>query len=102
MNINALMQQAQKMQQDLKKAQAAFDARTFEFTAAGGAIKLKMSGKKELLSFDINEEVIDKNEKDMLQDMIIVALNEAISKVKAEEEAIMSKQTGGMNIPGLF
>ena len=76
-----LMQQAQKMQKEMEKAQKELEAKTFEIVSAGGGIVVRISGKKEVLSVDIDEEMIDPSEKEMLQDMIVVAVNEAIAKV---------------------
>ena len=100
MNINALMQQAQKMQQQVTKKQKEFEGKEFEFSSNGGAIKLKMKGSKEILSLDIDADLIDASEKEMLQDMLMIALNEAISKIDEEANAIMGSVAGG--IPGLF
>lgn len=102
MNINMLMQQAQKMQKEMEKAQKELEAKVFEIVSAGGGIKVSISGKKEILNIDIDSEMIDPEDKDMLQDMIVVAVNEAISKVLEEEQKIMSKQTQGLRMPGMF
>ena len=102
MNINMLMQQAQKMQKELEKAQKELESKTFDITSAGGGIKIKIAGTKEILSIDINPEIIDKKEKEMLQDMLVVAVNEAIAKVISEEQKIMPKQAQGLKIPGMF
>ena len=100
MNINALMQQAQKMQQQMTKKQKEFESKEFEFSSNGGAIKLKMKGNREILSLDIDADLIDPNEKDMLQDMLMIAINDAISKIDEEASAIMGSVAGGL--PGLF
>jgi DNA-binding YbaB/EbfC family protein len=100
MNINALMQQAQKMQQQMQKKQKELESKEFEFTSNGGAIKIKMLGSKEMTSLEIDEDLIDPSEKDMLQDMLIVAINEAISKIEEEASAIMGSMAGGL--PGMF
>ena len=102
MNINALMQQTQKMQQQMTKKQKEFEGREFEFSSNGGAIKLKMLGSKELKSLEIDEDLIDPNEREMLQDMLVVAINEAINKIEEEFESVMGSATGGMKIPGMF
>ncbi len=102
MNINMLMQQAQKMQKELEKAQKELESKTFDITSAGGGIKIKIAGTKEILSIDINPEIIDPEEKEMLQDMLVVAVNEAIAKVISEEQKIMPKQAQGLKIPGMF
>ena len=102
MNINALMQQAQKMQQQMQKKQKEIESKEFEFISNGGAIKIKMLGSKEMTSLEIDEDLIDKDEKDMLQDMLMVAINEAISKIDEEINSIMGSVTGGMKIPGMI
>ena len=102
MNINALMQQAQKMQQQMQKKQRELESKEYEFTSNGGAIKIKMLGSKEIKSLEIDEDLIDKDEKEMLQDMLMIAINEAISKIEKEFESAMGSATGGMKIPGMF
>ena len=102
MNINALMQQAQRMQQQMQKKQKEIESKEFEFTSNGGAIKIKMLGSKEMTSLEIDEDLIDKDEKDMLQDMLMVAINEAIGKIDEEISNVMGSVTGGMKIPGMF
>lgn len=100
MNINALMQQAQKMQQQMNKKQKEFEGREFEFSSNGGAIKIKIKGSKEILSLEIDQDLIDPEDKEMLQDMLMIAINEAISSVEEEASKIMGSVAGGM--PGLF
>lgn len=102
MNMNAIMQQAQRMQREMEKAQKELEAKEFEIVSAGGGIKVKINGKKEVLNIDIDPEMIDADEKEMLQDMIVVAINEAISKVLNEEQAILARQQASMRIPGMF
>ena len=102
MNINALMQQAQKMQQQMAKKQKELESKEYEFVSGGGAIKIKMLGNKTMLSIDIDEDLIDKDEKEMLQDMIMVAVNEAINKIDEDAAAIMESVSGGLKIPGMF
>ncbi len=102
MNINALMQQAQKMQQQMQKKQKELESKEFEFISNGGAITIKMLGSKQITSLQIDEDLIDKDEKEMLQDMLMVAINDAINKIDEEAAAIMSSATGGMKIPGMF
>lgn len=102
MNMNMLMQQAQKMQKEMEKAQKELENKVFEIKSAGGGIIITIKGSKEVLSIDIDKDMIDADEKDMLQDMIVVAVNEAIAKVLEEEQKILSKQTSGLKMPGLF
>ncbi len=98
MNMNALMQQAQKMQREMEKAQKELEAKTFEVVSAGGGIKVTISGAKKVLSIDIDSEIIDPEDKEMLQDMLVVAVNEAINKVLNEEQAILAKQQAGLRL----
>ena len=100
MNINALMQQAQKMQKQMEKKQQELASKEFEFTSNGGAIKIKMLGSKVLTSLEIEKDLIDPDDKEMLEDMLMVAINDAISKIEEEASAIMGSVAGGL--PGLF
>ena len=102
MNINALMQQAQKMQRQMEKKQKELESKEFEFTSNGGAIKIKMLGSKQLVSLEIEEDLIDPRDKEMLQDMLMVAINDAMNKVSEEIDGEMGSVTGGMKIPGMF
>ena len=99
MNINALMQQAQKMQKDLAKAQKALDETLFEISSAGGAITLKIYGNRKVESIDIDKDAIDPEDKEMLEDMIKVAFNEAIEKIDDENQKLQAKLAGGMRMP---
>ena len=98
MNIQAMMKQAQKMQKDMMSAKNEIDAKTFEATSS--FVKVEMKGTKEITKVTIDAEQIDKDEIEMLEDMILVAVNEAARKVDAETEEKMGKYTKGM--PGLF
>ena len=99
MNMQALMQQAQKMQREMQKKQAELEATTFDLTSAGGAIKIKIKGSRQIESIEIDKDAIDPDEKEMLQDMIVVAINEAISKVVSEEQKIVARQQANMRLP---
>ncbi len=101
-NINNMMKQVQKMQKDMEKAQAELEAKTYEATAGGGAVAVTMNGKKELTSLTLDKDVVDPDDIDMLQDLILVAVNDAIKQVEDEANQKMGQMTGGMNIPGLF
>jgi DNA-binding YbaB/EbfC family protein len=101
-NMNEIMRQAQKMQKDMQKLQAEAEAKEFEVTAGGGAVKVVVNGKKELIKIELSESIVDKDDIEMLQDLIMAAVNEAN---RTADEAIgkeMSKVGGGLNIPGLF
>ena len=99
MNMQALMQQAQKMQRELEKAQKDLQAKDFEIVSAGGGIKVIITGGKVVKSIEIDEDIIDPEEKEMLQDMIVVAINEAITLVNKEEQKILAKQQANMRMP---
>ncbi|MBQ4527595.1 MAG: YbaB/EbfC family nucleoid-associated protein [Clostridia bacterium] len=101
-NANNMIRQAQKMQQEMLKAQEEIEQTEFEATSGGGAVCVKMSGKKELTEVIIKPEACDPDDIEMLQDLIITAVNDAIGKVDEANNAKMSKLTGGINIPGLF
>ncbi len=101
-NMANLMKQAQKMQQDMQKAQEELMQMTFEATSGGGAVKAVVSGEKKLVSLDIDDEILNPDDKDMLVDMIIVALNEAMAKAEHTTQDKLSKVTGGMGLSGLM
>jgi DNA-binding YbaB/EbfC family protein len=102
-NMNNLLKQAQKMQKDMEKVQEDVHQKTVEVTAGGGAITVVVSGKKELVKIDIKPEVVDPEDVEMLQDLIIASVNEAIRKADEMVNAEMSKVAGGLNgFPGLF
>lgn len=97
LNINKLMKEAQNMQNSLKQSQKEIEEKVFETTAGGGAVKGKMSGDKTLLELKINEELLNPEEKEMLEDIIVVAVNDLLEKIKKEED----NMTSGLNIPGM-
>ena len=99
MNMQALMQQAQKMQKEMQKKQAELEAQTFDVTSAGGAIKIKIKGSKQIESIEIDKDAIDPEEKEMLEDMIKVAINEAISVVDQAFDQLNASLTNGMRMP---
>ena len=101
-NMQQLMRQAQKMQQQMIQAQQELDAREYEGTAGGGAVTCTLSGKRQLLSLTIDKDAVDPEEVEMLQDMIVAAVNEAMRKAEADQSANMAKLTGGLNLGGLF
>lgn len=98
MNINQLMKEAKKMQSDMEKSQEELAAKDFEATAGGGAVYVKVSGNKELKEIKIQKEVVDPEDVEMLQDLIITSVNEALRKVDSEQAASLGKY----NIPGLM
>ena len=97
-----LMKQAQKMQKDLQKAQEDLANMEVEASSGGGMVTVTMNGQNKLLSIKIDPEVIDPDDVEMLEDLIIAAVNEAQDKISKSSESEMSKLTGGMKIPGLF
>ena len=98
MNINQLMKEAKKMQADMEKSQEQLSAKEFEATAGGGAITAKVSGDKMLKSISIKPDVVDPNDVEMLQDLILTCVNEALRKVDAAQAA----ELGKYNISGLM
>lgn len=99
--MNNMMKQMQKMQEDLMKAQSEAEARQFVVTVGGGAVEVVMSGKRELQSITLQESVVDPEDIEMLQDLILSAVNEAYRQAEEAMNATMGKVTGGLNIPGL-
>ena len=98
MNINQLMKEAKKMQADLEKSQEELQLREFEATSGGGAISVKVGGNKEIKSISISKDVVDPDDVEMLQDLIITCVNEALRKVDSAQAASMNK----FNVPGMF
>ena len=101
-NMNAMLKQAQKMQEDMAALQEDLDAREYDISAGGGVVGVKINGKKEILSIDIQPEIVDPDDIETLSDILVAAVNEAIKKVESDSASEMQKITGGMNIPGLF
>lgn len=99
--MQALMRQANQMQTRMKKAQEELAAREFESTSGGGAIKIVMMGDYKVKSVDIQPDVISSGDKEMLQDLLATAVNEAIRLVKTTSDAEMAKITGGFSMPGM-
>ena len=100
-NMGNMMKQMQKMQKQMEETQKEIEEKEIEVTAGGGAIKAVVNGKKELLSINIDESVVDPEDIEMLQDLVLAAVNEAIRKADEMMNKEMGKLTGGMNIPGL-
>jgi DNA-binding YbaB/EbfC family protein len=101
-NMNQMIRQAQKMQDQITELQDDIEARDFAVTAGGGAVELVMTGKKTIKSLTIKPEVVDPADVEMLQDLIISAVNEAVGQIEQTTEDEMSKITGGVSLPGLF
>jgi len=98
MNINQLMKEAKKMQADLEKSQEELQSKEFEATAGGGAISVKVGGNKEIKEINISKDVVDPDDVEMLQDLIITCINEALRKVDSAQNASLGK----FNIPGMM
>ena len=101
-NMQQLARQAQKLQQQMAKAQEELEAREYEATAGGGMVTAKVNGKKELLELTIKPEAVDPDDVEMLQDMVMAAVNEALRTATETSDREMGKLTGGMNLGGLF
>ena len=99
-NMNNLMKQAQAMQKQMEQMQKDMEITEFETTSGGGAVTIRINGKKEILALNIKPEVVDPEDVEMLEDLVLTAVNEAIRKVEEETSNKMGKLTGGMNIPG--
>ena len=102
MNQAAMMKQAQKLQQEMMRMQQEQEAATFTAKAGGGMVSATVNGKHELLNLQINPEAVDPDDVEMLQDMVIAAVNEAMRNADTDAAAGMSKLTGGLNLGGLF
>ncbi len=101
-NMNNLMKQAQKMQKQMEDAQKELETKEFEASVGGGAVTVTVTGKKQLKDIVIKPEVVDPDDVEMLQDLVLTAVNEALKKAEDETNDSMGKLTGGLNIPGLF
>ena len=103
-NMANLMKQAQRMQRQMEEQQKEMESKEFTATAGGGAVEVTVSGKREVIGVKLAEEVVDPDDIEMLQDLIVAAVNEAMRKVDEESGAAMSKLTGGLGggIPGMF
>ena len=102
MNQAAMLKQAQKMQQEMLRMQAEQEAKTFTAKAGGGMVAATVNGKHELVNMEINPEAVDPDDVEMLQDMIIAAVNEAMRAADADAQSNMARLTGGFNLGGLF
>ena len=101
-SMQGMIQQAQKMQEEITKKQAEIDEMDFTASVGGGAVEVVMSGKKELKSITIKPEVVDPVDVEMLQDLVISAVNEVLRAVESKTSDEMDKITNGLNIPGLL
>lgn len=101
-NIQQLARQAQKMQEEMDKANKELEEKDYVATAGGGAVTATVTGKLEIKSLEIKKDVVDPEDIDMLSDLIIASVNEAIRKAHDEKAETMDKISGGLNVPGLF
>lgn len=101
-NMNSMIRQAQKMQEQITELQNDIEERDFSATAGGGAVEVVLSGKKTMKSLTLKPEVFDPEDIEMLQDLIISAVNEAVNSIEQTTEEEMNKITGGVALPGLF
>jgi DNA-binding YbaB/EbfC family protein len=95
----AQIRQLQQMQEQMEQAQAELDEKEIETTAGGGAVAVKVNGKKELVSLTIDPDVMDPEDPEMLQDLIVVAVNEGLRQMEALSQSTMNELTGGLNLP---
>lgn len=101
-NMDSMIHQARKMQDQMTALQEDIEQRTFDATAGGGAVRVTITGKKTIQSITLQPDVVNADDIEMLQDLIISAVNEAINAVETTTEQEMSKITGGVALPGLF
>ena len=100
-NMNNLMKQAQKMQRQMEENQKALEEKIFTATAGGGAVEVSVSGKREITKVKLQEEAVDPDDLEMLEDMIMIAFNDAKKKADAARNSRLSAAAGGLQIPGL-
>lgn len=101
-NMQSMIRQAQKMQEEMTALQEKLDVREYEIKAGGGAVTVKINGKKEIMSMEISPDIVDPEDIETLSDVIIAAVNEAIKTVEDTNQKEMSVITGDINMPGLF
>ncbi len=101
-NMNAMIRQAQKMQEDMAALQAELEEKEYEIHAGGGMVEVKINGKREILSIHVKPEIVDPEDVETMEDILVAAVNEAIKTVDSTSEAEMKKITGNIGMPGLF
>lgn len=101
-NMSEMLKKAQKMQEEMQATQAALEEKEYEVSAGGGAVTVKINGKREILALDIDPDVVDPDDVETLSDILIAAVNEAIKKVDSVSEEEMAKISGQMGLPGMF
>ncbi|MBP3395793.1 MAG: YbaB/EbfC family nucleoid-associated protein [Clostridia bacterium] len=100
-SMNAMLQQAQKMQEEMAALQEELEGREYEVSAGGGAVTVKINGQKQILALDIQPEIVDPDDIETLSDILVAAVNEAIKRVEDTNNAEMSKVTGALGMPGM-
>ena len=100
--MQAMIRQAQKMQEDMAAKQEELEAREYDISAGGGVVNVKINGKKEIQSVKLSPEIVDPDDIETLEDLIVAAVNEAIKKVEAISAEEMQKITGNIGLPGMF
>ena len=101
-NMNALLKQAQQMQQKMATLQKELDAREMDFSSGGGMVKIKINGKQVISELKINPECVDPSDVETLEELMMTAVNQAVKESQDMVSKAMSKVTGGLNIPGMF
>ena len=101
-NMQQMIKQAQKMQEDMERVQAELEEEVTEVTAGGGAVTIEIKGNREILSIKLDEDVVDPDDIETLEDLIVAAVNEAIKTVDAKSADAMGKVTGNLNMPGFL
>ncbi len=101
-DMNGMIKQAQKMQEEMANLQEELDSKEYEVAAGGGAVTVKINGKSEILNIEIDPEIVDPDDIETLQDILVAGVNEAIKKVSDTNSGEMSKITGSLSMPGLF
>ncbi len=102
MNMQALLKQAQKMQKDLAKAELELKEKEYEASMSGGAVKVIVKGSMEVTQVEIDSDLLKSDNKEELQDMIMIAINDALKQASEEKEKVMKNMTGGVKMPGGF
>ena len=101
-NMQSMLKQAQKMQEDMAAKQAELEEREYDVSAGGGVVNVKINGKREIISVKLAEEIVDPDDIETLEDLVVAAVNEAIKKVDAISSEEMGRITGSMSLPGMF
>lgn len=101
-NMQAMIRQAQKMQEDMQAKQEELNAREYDISAGGGVVNVKINGKREILAIELKPEIVDPDDIETLSDILVAAVNEAIKRVDDTNNEELNKITGPMNLPGLF